>query len=139
MGRALSTRSCTGRPTSARCPREIPTSHTARRRAEASFNVCSLRIVHRRCIHAVQAFHAVLMRERAFTLANTECTELRRVTGESLLPCKRTRHWKDGKITLNPSRPEPAFAVQRFRITDSRARKSVATPLRLRARLVWQS
>lgn len=98
MGRALSTRSCTGRPTSARCPREIPTSHTARRRAEASFNACSLRIVHRRCIHAIQAFHAVLMRERAFTLANTECTELRRVIGESLLPCERTRHWKDGEM-----------------------------------------
>jgi hypothetical protein len=106
MGRALSTRSCTGRPTSARCPREIPTSHTARRRAEASFNVCSLLIVHRRFIHAIQAFHAVLMRERAFTLAND---------------------------------PQPASAVQHFRITDLRARKSVATPLRLRARPVWQS
>jgi len=31
MERALSTRSCTGRPTSARRPRERPTSYTARR------------------------------------------------------------------------------------------------------------
>ena len=36
MGHALSTRSCMGPPTSARCPRGIPTSYTMKRRAEAS-------------------------------------------------------------------------------------------------------
>ena len=33
MGRALSTRSCTGRPKSARCPRGEPISYATRRRA----------------------------------------------------------------------------------------------------------
>ncbi len=49
-GRALSTRSCTGRPTPARCPRGGPASYTTRRRAAGIFPPRIIEHVAKECI-----------------------------------------------------------------------------------------